>query len=94
MKKVFISGLIVISNMAFSQTAQEKELQKAINQAGEVCHKLTQIFLSAKVEGSLMFSVACSGGQTYMVKAYPNGNAKVIDCKVMKQIGIQCFTKL
>jgi hypothetical protein len=94
MKKVLIAGLFAVSAIASAQTGAEREMQKAINQVGEPCHRVTQIFHSGNASGSMMFSVACSGGQTYMVKANRDGTGNVVSCKVMEKIGLRCFVKL
>ena len=94
MKKVLIAGLIAVSGVVFAQTAAERELQKAINQTGEACHKVTQVFHSGNASGSMMFSVACSGGQTYMVKVNKDGTGNVASCRVMERIArVRCFEK-
>lgn len=94
MKKLLVVNLFAISGIAFAQTGAERELQKAINQTGEPCHKVTQVFHSGNSNGSSMFSVACSGGQTYMVKIDRDGSGKVMSCALMERLGLRCFVKL
>ena len=78
-----------------AQTSAERELQKAINQVGDPCDKVTQVFHNGNSNGYMMFSVACSGGQTYMVKANPNGTGSVLSCKAMEKLFGRsgCFEK-
>jgi hypothetical protein len=85
--KAIIFGAMVLSyQTAFSQKA-ELEMQKAINQVGEPCHKVTQVFMNGKdKEGSLHLSVACSGGENYGVLAKKNGDALVLRCAVVDKL--------
>ena len=94
MKKVLVAGLFAVSGIAFAQSGAERELQKAINQVGESCPQVTQVFRSGSHNGQLMFSVACSGGQTYFVKVDQSGSGKVLPCSTMERIGLRCFVKL
>ena len=94
MKKFLFVGLFAVTSVAFAQSGAERELQKAINQVGNPCHKVTQVFRSGSHNGSLMFSVACNGGQTYMVKVDQDGTGKVMSCPAMERIGLRCFVKL
>ena len=94
MKKILFVALMAVTGVSFAQTGAERELQKAINQAGDACHKVTQVFRSGSYKGSLMFSVACSGGQTYFVKVNQDGTGNVMSCKVMEKLGMRCFEKL
>ena len=94
MKKVLFAGLFAVTSVAFAQSGVERELQKTINQVGDPCHTVTQVFRSGSHNGSLMFSVACSGGQTYMVKVNKDGTGNVLSCRVLERVGGRCFEKL
>lgn len=94
-------ALVFCSLIAFSVGARSTptpiavELQKAINQVGDSCHQVTQIFHSSTHQRSLIFDVACSGGQTYSVKVNPDGTANVITCRMlMLAAKVSCFVKL
>ena len=95
MKKVLIIGLFAVSGFAFAQSDAEKELQKAINQVGNPCHKVTQVFHNGNADGAMLLSVACNGGQTYMVKVNRDGTGSVLSCKAMEQLFGRsgCFEK-
>jgi hypothetical protein len=87
MKKTLIVALMMVAGVASAQTPAEKVLQQAINQVGEPCHKVTQTFLNGSYKDSVMYSVACSGGQTYLVKANLNdGTGNVLPCSVLDKI--------
>ena len=95
MKRFLIVALMIINGPVFAQTAAERELQKAINQVGEPCQKVTQVFHNGNANKSMMFSVACSGGQTYMVKVNQDGTGNVLSCKTMEKLfgRSDCFVK-
>ena len=93
MKKVLIFGLFTISTAVSAQSGAERELQKAINQTGNSCPQVTQVFHSGNSGSSMMFSVACNGGQTYMVKVNKDGTGNVLSCRMLEKIGSQCFKK-
>jgi len=91
MKKSLIATLLLVSGIAHAGI--EQPLQQAINQVGSSCDKVTQVFQSSGTYN--MYSVACSGGQTYMVLVKPETNsAKVMTCREMAMIGTKCFVKL
>jgi hypothetical protein len=98
MKKVLMAGLIAVSGIAHA--GAEQELQKAINQVGDPCHKVTQVFHNGNDKsGAMHFSVACSGGQNYFVLVNRSGEGKVMGCALMDKIAGgrgrpgSCFTK-
>jgi hypothetical protein len=98
MNKLFILCLFFVSNYSFA--GKEESLQQAINQVGSRCNKVTQVFNNGKdKDGNLHISVACSGGETYFVAVYKNGEAKVMDCSVIDKLAGgrgkagSCFTK-
>ena len=101
MKKILFVGLFALSAIASAQAGTEgqsaagRELQKAINQVGRPCHSVTQVFHNGDSNGSMMFSVACSGGHTYMVMANRNGTGNVVSCKAMESLlgRSGCFEK-
>ena len=98
MSKIFILCSFFLSNFVYA--GKEESLQQAINQVGSRCLKVTQVFQNAKdKDGNLHISVACSGGETYFVVLYKNGEAKVMDCSVIDKLSGgrgkagSCFTK-
>jgi len=91
--------LALFTHMTYASS--ESEMQKAINQVGEPCQKVTQVFHIGKdKESSLHFSVACSGGQNYYVLVKRSGDANVMQCAVMDKMAGgrgkpgSCFTKI
>lgn len=97
---LIITFLMMVSQHAYAQKA-EIEMQKIINQVGEPCHKVTQVFKTGKdKEGSLHMSVACSGGENYGVLVKKNGDAFVLRCAVLDKLAGgrgkpgSCFNKI
>ena len=92
---------IVLATIGITAHAgAEQELQKAINQVGDPCHKVTQVFHNGNDKsGAMHFSVACSGGQNYFVLVKKNGDGNVIGCAFMDKIAGgrgkpgSCFSK-
>jgi hypothetical protein len=83
--QILIASTVLTTNLALA--SPESEMQKAINQVGEPCHKVTQVFMNGKdKEGSLHLSVACSGGENYGVLAKKNGDALVLRCAVVDKL--------
>ena len=74
-----------LSNYAFA--GKEESLQQAINQVGESCQKVTQIFQNGKdKDGNLHLSVACSGGENYFVMITTKGEGKVMKCAIVDKL--------
>ncbi len=99
MTKVILAALLVFSINAFA--SPETEMQKAINQVGEPCAKVTQVFHSGNdTDGSIFVSVACSGGQNYYVHVKKSGEARVVKCAIIDKISGgrgkpgSCFSKV
>jgi hypothetical protein len=101
----FYKIIVTLSSVLFStsllaSSKAEREMQKAINQVGEPCHKVTQLFFMGKDrEGSLLYSVACSGGENYGVLIKQSGEGKVVACSILDKLAGgrgkpgSCFTK-
>jgi len=89
MKKILIVALMAFAGIANAGSA-ENAMQQAIVGVGLSCSKVTEIFHN----GRTMYSVACSGGQTYMVMVIPEtSSAKVMTCREMALMGTKCFVK-
>jgi hypothetical protein len=98
MKKILIALIVLSSSYAFA--GREESLQQAINQVGDSCQKVTQIFQNGKdKDGNLHMSVACSGGENYYVILSRVGEAKVMRCALIDKLAGgrgkagSCFTK-
>jgi hypothetical protein len=99
MKKVLIVAGLMVASIAHANII-ETTLQKAINQVGDPCNKVTQVFHNGTDKnGSMHISVACSGGQNYFVLAKRNGESKILECAMIDKISGgrgkpgSCFTK-
>jgi hypothetical protein len=98
MKSLMIAsfiGLISILPAHAQKSKLESELQAVINQVGYPCYKVTQVFRNGddKEGGGIFLSVACSGGQSYMVLANKDDSATVLTCAIADLPGRVCFVK-
>jgi hypothetical protein len=97
MKKILIALMVLSSSYAFA--GREESLQQAINQVGNSCQKVTQIFQNGNKDGNLHMSVACSGGENYFIILSRAGEAKVMSCALIDKLAGgrgkagSCFTK-
>ena len=91
-------AVLVVAMMSVASFAQANEAfkvaQQAINQTGNSCHQVTQVFFSGETKEAKMYSVACSGGQTYMISAKRDGSGSVASCNVLEKVGLKCFRKI
>ncbi len=99
--KISIAALSALfSTSLLASFNAEREMQKLINQVGDSCHKVTQVFFMGKDrDGSLHYSVACSGGENYGVLIKKSGEGRVVTCSVLDKLAGgrgkpgSCFTK-
>jgi hypothetical protein len=77
---------------AHAGTYSPEVFQKVISGVGDKCNKVTEVFYSGSYNSEKMYSIQCTGGQSYMVKDGRNGS-KVVACSVMAAIGAPCFKK-
>jgi len=91
----FLTALILVATAATAQatTYSPEVFQKVITSVGDPCGKVTEVFYSGAYKSEKMYSIACTGGKSYMVKDGRNGT-KVVACSVMAAIGAPCFRKL
>jgi hypothetical protein len=76
---------------SFSSASVETESQKAINQVGYPCQKVTQVFRNGVYKDSkgleqLHISIACSGGENYLLSVPKGGDVKVIPCGTIDKL--------
>jgi hypothetical protein len=101
MKLIKSTALLSLLASSIAFASPEAEMQKAINQAGERCLKVTQVFSIGKdKENNLHFSVACNGGENYYVLVKRNGDGNVMPCAMADKMAGgrgkpgSCFTKV
>ena len=81
------------------QSAGERAstLAALLHQSGKACGEAVRTFLQGyDSDGAAYWNVACSNGLSYniQVPADPTANTRILDCVIMKAIGVECFKKL
>lgn len=68
-----------------------------LHQSGKGCGKANRTFLQGyDRDDAAYWNVSCTNGQAYNVQvpANPSAKTRIMDCGVMKAIGVECFQKL
>jgi len=86
------------SRILESVTASERAMTLAtiINRTGRECDEVIQTFLQGyDKEEAAYWNVSCSNGKSYnvQVQSDPNTNSRVLECEIMKTMGVECFKK-
>jgi hypothetical protein len=91
--KQLITALTLVATAVTAQASYSPEVfQKVITSVGDQCNRVTEVFYSGSFKSEKMYSVACTGGRSYMIKDGRNG-ATVVSCSAMAAIGAPCFKK-
>jgi len=63
--------------------------------SGQKCGRVTRNFYQGINKGEAFWSVECSDGSQYgvLVKPDANGSTRIMDCGVMKMLGVKCFER-
>ena len=48
---------------------------------------------SGKARGFAYWSVRCKDGRSFAIQIAPNGETQVVDCRLLKENGKECFKK-
>lgn len=80
---------------ALSESNRMTIFQKLLSSSGERCSQVTRTFLQGKDKtGAAFWGVQCTGSAyQVMVENNAKGSTKVMDCKVVKMLGMDCFSK-
>jgi len=95
------SALVVandVSKILESKSSVDRAaiLTNLLHQSGKECGKATRSFLQGyDKDDAAYWNVACTNGQSYNVQVPSNPSAKtrIMECGIMKAIGVECFTK-
>jgi hypothetical protein len=91
--KTFITAVVLATVTISAQASYSPEVfQKVITSVGDQCGRVTEVFYSGSHKSEKMYSIACTGGRSYMVKDGRQGTT-VVPCSTMAAIGLRCFVK-
>ena len=82
--------------LLLSQTKAERATTLAgILQASEkTCTTVSRSFLQGTDEHQAAYwNAECSGGETYVIQIPVSSQTRVLECKIMAMIGVECFTR-
>ena len=86
------------SNITKNQSVEKAVvLQNLLNESGKECGNAIKTFMQGHdKEDSVYWNVLCSNGKSYSIQipADPAANTRILECDVLKAIGIECFKKL
>jgi len=88
-----------ISKLLESKSSSERSiiLANLLHQSGKSCDKATQTFLQGvDSDDAAYWNVFCSNGQSYNIQVPSNPSVQpgILECSIMKDIGVECFKKL
>jgi len=108
--KVFVGAIVLalfslpvaaneMSKILESQSPTERAstLTTLLHQSGKACGEAVRTFLQGyDSDGAAYWNVACTNGQFYNVQVPddPAANTRILECGIMKAIGVECFKKL
>ena len=87
-----------VSKILESKPSSERAsiLANILHKSGKGCGKATKTFLQGyDKEDAAYWNVSCNNGQSYNVKvpANPSAKTRIMECSIMKAIGVECFKK-
>lgn len=87
-----------VSKLIESKTSSERAsiLANLLHQSGKGCGKANKTFLQGyDKDNAAYWNVSCNNGQSYNIQVpeSPSAKTRIMECSIMKAIGIECFTK-
>lgn len=79
-----------------SASSRAEVLANLIHQSGKGCGKATRTFLQGyDKDNAAYWNISCSNGRSYniQVPSEPSAKTRILECSVMKAIGVECFEK-
>jgi hypothetical protein len=83
-----------MENLSLSD--RNRVLGAIVNQANFPCRpSFSEFKVQDERDSSVFYLVTCEGGENYMVQieADSGGSTRVIDCRIAKTVGVDCFHK-
>jgi len=87
-----------VSKLLESKSSSERAsiLANLLHQSGKGCGKATRTFLQGyDKDNAAYWNVSCNNGQSYNVQvpANPSAKTRIMECSIMKAIGVECYKK-
>ena len=82
--------------LLLSQTKAERAVTLAgiLQTSGKVCDAVSRSFLQGQDENEAAYwNAECSSGEAYVIQIPPSNQTRVLECKIMAMIGVECFTR-
>lgn len=82
--------------LLLSQNKAERATTLAgiLQTSGKTCVEVSRSFLQGTDESQAAYwNAECSGGETYVIQIPVSSQTRVLECKVMAMIGVECFTR-
>ena len=82
--------------LLLGQTKAERATTLAgiLQASGKTCATVSRSFLQGTDENQAAYwNAECSGGETYVIQIPTTNQTRVLECKIMEMIGVQCFTR-
>jgi len=82
--------------LLLSQSKAERAITLAgiLQTSGKACAEVSRSFLQGTDEHQAAYwNAECSGGETYVIQIPVSNRTRVLECKIMALIGVECFTR-
>ena len=82
--------------LLLGQTKAERATTLAgiLQTSGKTCETVSRSFLQGTDENRAAYwNAECSGGETYVIQIPVSNRTRVLECKIMAMIGVECFTR-
>ncbi len=79
-----------------SEGKQKEVLSEILNKSGYGCGTASKVLLQGEDrDGAVYWNISCSNGQSYSIQIPPNPqeNTRILECSIMRVLGINCFEK-
>lgn len=105
-KKLSLIALIFISSSAFGNefhqkinNLSEKErvefFENYLQKNGDTCGVQSTFLMGYnKTDDGYFWNVKCKKGEDLALYILPNSDVRILECSVLKQLGLNCFVKL
>ncbi len=82
--------------LLLSQSKAERAITLAgiLQTSGKACAEVSRSFLQGTDENRAAYwNAECAGGETYVIQIPVSNQTRVLECKIMAMIGVECFTR-